>query len=364
MTKERGKRKILFFICVMASLVMTLCCSRLFSEGARRGIELSAEKLIPSLFPSMVIAELAVGSSLGEAMARPISKPLSKMFNISRAAVVPFMLGMIFGFPVSVRAAVALYSEGKIDESELCRLALFSVIPSPAFFISAVGEGLFGSLKFGAFLYASAVLCCFVTGIAVRGLFASVRGRYYCENFARKKKDISFVSAVTSSARSLFVICSFVVFFSAFLEPLSALLSELALPQRGDVLVLGAFEMTSGVSLASSLGADGAPISAAILGFSGVSVLCQLVAIDSTKKIKIAPCVIARLFFAIFMFLLSLGFLSVFGKGMLSSPSAPSFILYSNDRLSLSILALFFCSFFMALCESKRKNFGKTIYKR
>ena len=209
MTKERGQRKILFLICVMASLIMTLCYSRLFSDGARRGIELSAEKLIPSLFPSMVIAELAVSSSIGEVIARPISGLLSKLFNISREASVPFILGMIFGFPVSVRASISLYNEGKIDESELMRLPLFSVIPSPAFFISAVGEGLFGSLKFGAFLYGTAVISCVIIGIATRGLFVSSRGCYFCENFARKKKDVSFVSAVTSSASSLFVICSY-----------------------------------------------------------------------------------------------------------------------------------------------------------
>ena len=364
MTKERERRKILFLICVMASLIMTLCYSRLFSDGARRGIELSAEKLIPSLFPSMVIAELAVGSSIGEVIARPISGLLSKLFNISREASVPFILGMVFGFPVSVRASISLYNEGKIDESELMRLPLFSVIPSPAFFISAVGEGLFGSLKFGAFLYGTAVISCVIIGIATRGLFVSSRKCYFCENFARKKKDVSFVSAVTSSASSLFVICSFVVFFSAFLEPLSVMLYALNLPERLSVLILGAAEMTGGASLASSLGAEGAPLVAAILGFSGFSVLCQLVAIDQTKKIKIAPYIVSRLFSAAFMFLLALVFLFAFGKESFKESTAPSFILYSDNNLSLSILALFFCSLFMALCEGKRKIFGKTLYKR
>lgn len=363
MTKGTEYRKILFFLCVISSMIMTLFCSKLFSEGARRGIELSVEKLIPSLFPSMVIAELAVGSSVFERFLRPIEKPIARLFKISKEGAMPFLLGILFGFPVSVRAAIALYGEGRIDERDLRRLALFSVIPSPAFFISAVGEALFGSVEFGVFLYFSAVLCCVIVGVATRGSFISSQGRYSCQNFARAKGETSFVSAVASSARSVFTVCSFVVFFSAFLSPLSAFLAEIDVRREISVLILGSVEMTGGVSLAASLGARGAPIGAAILGFSGFSVLCQLIAIDSTKTLKIAPYIVARLFFAAFLFLLSIGFLMIFGEGIFKTPSTPSFILYQNDRLSMALIALFFCSLFMAICEGKRKIFGKTIYK-
>lgn len=364
MTKGAGCKKILFIFCLAAASAVLLFCSRSFAEGARKGIELCAERLIPSLFPSMVIAEIAVASSLGKIISKPLAKPISRLFNISREAVVPFLLGMIFGFPVSVRAAVALCNDGKIDESELCRLALFSVIPSPAFFISAVGEGLFGSLKFGIFLYLSALLSCVTVGVASRRLFKDLRGCYYCENLARGGRSVSFVSAVTSSARALFAVCSFVVLFSAIIEPLSELFESLGLNKALTVLLLGTLEMTNGASLASTLGASGAPIAAAILGFSGISLLCQLLAIDVTGRVRVKAYIVARLFIAGFMLLFSLGFVFVFGESAFSEPVAPSFILYSGGRLSLSLLALFLCALFMALYEGKRKIFGKTIYKR
>ena len=222
MHESRMQRQILFLICSIFTLALGLRYSELCAEGVRRGIELSVNKLIPSLFPFMVIAELIVSTNACGLLSKMVAKPFGKAFNISSDGVLPFLLGMLFGFPIGIKSAISLYENGKIDRSELIRLSLFTSIPSPAFFISAVGEGLFGSAVFGTFLYAVAVFGSVVIGIFCRSFFKSESGVYFTlQKQNNGATGAGFVAAVSSSALSLISVSAFVVFFSMINEVLN-----------------------------------------------------------------------------------------------------------------------------------------------
>lgn len=365
MTERVARRQILFLICSIFAICLGLRFSELCAQGVRYGIELSVNKLIPSLFPFMVIAELIVNTNACSLLSIIFSKPFSRLFNISPEGVLPFLLGMLFGFPIGIKSAISLYECGKIDRSELIRLSLFTSIPSPAFFISAVGEGLFGSAAFGVTLYFISLLGSILVGFFCRSFFASERGLY----FALRKQDSGatgggFVSAVTSSAAALISVSAFVIFFSMISEVLKYFFELIALDEFLGVCILGFLEMTGGAALASGLGEAGAPLAAAILGFSGVSVLCQFVSIGKEHNLPIMPYLLSKLFLASFEFLLSFAALNWFSEMLkISEPCAPSFILYRENRLSLALFALFACACFMAMSEGKRTFLRKTIYK-
>ena len=366
MTKKGIRREILFLFCAGFALVLGLRYSELCAEGVRYGIELSVNKLIPSLFPFMVISELIVSTNACAILTRIFAKPFSKIFGISGEGVLPFLLGMLFGFPIGIKSAITLYENGRIDKSELSRLSLFCSIPSPAFFISAVGEGLFGSAIFGVVLYFIAFLGSVLIGIFCRSAFADQRGAYYTSK--KQGSSVSgsgFVSAVTSSAVSLISVSAFVVFFSMVSEVLKYFFELTSFSKTFTVCTLGLLEMTGGAALASSLGKEGAPIAAAILGFSGISVLCQFVSICKGHRLPIFSYVLSKLFLAGFEFILSFAVLKLFPDVFkINAPYAPSFILYRESSLSFALFTLFVCSCFMALFEGKRTFFGKAIYKR
>lgn len=365
MTKKREKRQILFLICSIFALVLGLRYSELCAEGVRYGIELCVNKLIPSLFPFMVIAELILNTNACDLAAKTLAKPFSVLFNISREGVLSFLLGMLFGFPIGVKSAISLYESGKISKSELVRLSLFTSIPSPAFFISAVGEGLFGSAIFGVLLYGIAFAGSIIIGIACRSLFKQDGDVYFTS--ARKSNSVSgkgFVFAVTSSAISLIYVSAFVVFFSMICELLKYFFDLINLNSFLEACILGGLEMTGGAALASSLGEAGAPLAAAILGFSGVSVLCQFISICKEHNLPIAPYVLAKLFLAAIEFLITLAAVNLFSNVIsISSPCTPSFILYRENNISMALFALFICACFIAVSGEKRTFFRKTIYK-
>lgn len=365
MTKRVERRQILFLICSLFALVLGLKYSKLCAEGVRCGIELSVNKLIPSLFPFMVISELIVSTNACSLLSKISAKPFSRLFNISSEGIMPFLLGMMFGFPIGLKSAISLYECGKIDKSELYRLSLFTSIPSPAFFISAVGEGLFGSARLGAVLYLTALLGSALIGFFCRSFFKNEKSLYFTA-IKQNKGAVSggFISAVTSSATALISVSAFVVFFSMISEVLKHFFALISLNSALNVCILGALEMTGGASLASTLGESGVPLAGAILGFSGISVLCQFISIGKEHDLPIMPYILSKLFLAAFEFLVLLAVMTLLPDVMkITLPSAPSFILYRESKLSLSLFALFLCACFMAVSESKRKFFRKTIYK-
>ena len=366
MTENTARRQIIFLICAVLALVFGLKYSALCAEGVRYGIELSVNKLIPSLFPFMVISEIIVNANACSLLTRALGKPFSKIFAISPDGVLPFLLGMLFGFPIGLKSAISLYESGRIDKNELSRLSLFTSIPSPAFFISAVGEGLFGSALFGVALYIIALFGSVIIGVLSRLFFKEQSGEYFL--ILRNDRQLSgggFVLAVTSSAQTLISVCSFVVFFSMISEVLKQLFAFTSLNQAISIPLLGTLEMTGGAALASTLGESGAPLAAAILGFSGISVLCQFISISKQHRIPILPYLYSKLFLAALEFLLSLALIKNFSDVIkISEPCAPSFLLYRESRLSLALFALFICACFIALDEGKRTFFRKTIYKR
>ena len=366
MTERVGRRQILFLICSIFALFLGLRYSQLCAEGVKYGIELSVNKLIPSLFPFMVISELIVSTNACSLLAQIFAKLFAKLFKISADGSLSFLLGMLFGFPIGLKTAISLYENQKIDRSELIRLSLFTSIPSPAFFISAVGEGLFGSVIFGVITYLVALLGSIIIGISCRSLFENERG-IYCLS-VKSNNQVSgsgFVLAVSSSAQALISVSAFVVFFSMISEVLKYFFDIISLNAFLQAFVLGGLEMTGGASFASSLGELGGAMASAILGFSGISVLCQFISIGKEHDLPILPYLLAKFFLSAFEFLLSYAVIKLLPNLIkISSPSAPSFILYRENRLSMALFALFICACFIAIREGKRTFFRKTIYKR
>ena len=367
MTERRGYRQIFFLFLAGSAIVLGLGFSELCTKGVSRGIDLAVSKLIPSLFPFMVISDMIVNTDVSKLLSKAFGKIFSKLFGISQEGSAAFIFGVLFGFPVGILFAKGLFEEGRIDFREFKRLSLFISMPSPAFFISAVGEGAFGSARFGVALYLCALCTNVIIGIATRGFFRDSEKEYFCiiGRGERADKNNVFTSAVMSSARSLFSISSFVVFFSMIGEIVEYFLASVIKSESLFALIFGAMEMTGGVARASVLGIKGAPIAAAILGFSGISVLCQLVAITKDHKLPIAKYILSKLVCAASEFLFAMLVIRFFGEFLeIGEPCVPSFALYGENYLTLALFALFLCACFLALREEKVKIFKKTIYKK
>lgn len=269
-------------------------------EYVTRGLLLCARTVIPSLFPFMVLSELIVAGGIGNTPLRLIARPVRRLLGFSEVGCRAFLLGLLCGFPIGARCAVASYARGEMTRAECERVVCVSGAPSSAFLISAVGASLWENRLFGVCLYAAVALAAILTAILLSHIFPTEEASLP-EYAALRKPPLRGVSLFTHSVRSatdgILSVTAYVVFFSVLTGTLELVLAPLSLPPTVLAVIGGSLELSGGVSLCASL--DCVPLAAiltaATVGWSGISVHCQTLAVTERHGISLRPYLLAKL---------------------------------------------------------------------
>ena len=199
------------------------------------------------------------------------------MFGISGNAASSFLCGTICGFPLGAKSAVDLYNSKQIDKKELELLCSISGNPSCAFVISGIGAAMYNDALIGVLLYFSVIFSACLTCVIFK---------IKSENMTNSKEIIrqsfSLVNSIQKAGMSSITISSYIIFFSALISLLSAMVrSELA---------TGVFSMLLEISCASLMIAKSSVtleakyvLTAFSLGFSGMSMQMQAMAMAHAK---------------------------------------------------------------------------------
>lgn len=268
------------------------------AAAALNSLRLGVTGIVPSLFPFMVVSRLCVALGLAELAGRRLSR-LAGLLSLSGAGLSAFALGLFGGYPLGAATVCQLYDEGRLHRSEAARLLAFCDNCGPAFAVSVAGASVFGSAKYGFFLFAvqclAAVLLALFTKKSVTGLPS--RPRATAVGFAD-----AFTGAVRSSALTCLSLCGFVVFFGVLLGllELSGLLPRLCGELSAGLglelhfvksALSGLLELSSGVG--SMAGLRPAPASLAlasfILAWGGLSVQAQAASVIAASGLPVRP---------------------------------------------------------------------------
>ena len=290
--------------CIMSIffLTMTLLRPHIAIASTARGMELCAKTLIPSLFPFMVISDILVSSGALSLLGRPLHTPMRKLFGISGDGGCAVIIGILCGFPVGTKTAVALYEERRISKNELEHVLMLCNLPSSAFLINAVGISLFGSHTVGLLLYLANIVSTLIIGLVSKAFFEIPDEPPANAQRDPRKSGVSiFTSAITSSATGMLYVCAFVVFFSTLVGSLEAMIAGLSLPDVFTPLWFGFFEMTQGVTKAALCSSRqlGLLSTAIVSGWSGLSVHFQIMSLCQSHALSFRPYFISKLMSAI-----------------------------------------------------------------
>ena len=282
----------------LSSFFLILCSSDVAIEYMKKGLVLCSGTIIPALFPFMVMSELIVSSGIGLSVSRILKKPMRVIFGVSEAGAAAFLLGTVCGFPIGAATAASMHDKGIITKDELEHFLIFCNNPGSAFVISAVGVSLFGNKTLGLLLYISVILSSVIVGFAGRWLLPRYKSSNVAVTLYIPQKNITsrITEAIRSSATSMLTVCAFVLFFSALVGCIGALLDRFAFPEEMRAIIFGFFELSSGAKAASGV-AD--PLAAVVLcalflGWSGLSVHLQIMSVCSGRGISFKPYFIAK----------------------------------------------------------------------
>jgi len=220
-----SKRILALFLIYLAMFVIIIFSSDL-STGVKNGISISMNLIVPSLFIFMILSNIIITSPLASLISLPFRFIGKYLFRISNKNITIVILSLIGGYPIGAKLISAEVKSKNMSVETGQRMLNYCVNCGPAFLITAVGIGIFSSARTGFYLYISQVIACisigFITSFsAKREVISASLG--VKKNNSQKISSVLIVSAVNDAVKSLVVICSFIVAFSALIPIVNAL---------------------------------------------------------------------------------------------------------------------------------------------
>lgn len=253
-------------------IVLVLLYAAQAERGVSNGLRICAQTLIPSLFPCLALSSFLVKSGACAKLGKLFSPLTRLLFGLPGSAAGAIIMSLVGGYPVGVDMTERLLQNGDITKKQAAHMAAFCVNAGPAFTITAVGAGMTGSLNRGVILYAATVLA----GITVGAVFKLISRKQPAQTACvqpPRPQSIPIASALVESVRdatmAMLNICAWVLLFSC----LGSMADAVGISGNAGLALKCVLEISSGCAAGRGLPPW---ILAAMLSFSGLCVLCQI----------------------------------------------------------------------------------------
>lgn len=324
--------KIITALLCCAAAIGLLLYSGPVGDAVREALKVCAGMVIPALFPFMALSSFIALSGAAHYISLPFS-PLTRLLRLPRAMGATVLMSMTGGYPVGARLIALYLEQGRISPRTAARMLCFCCNAGPAFIISAVGTRLLNNTGAGIALLIAHLLSSLVIGAAMaRG---EKTPRFEAPRDERRDSAAAFVEAVKSASSGMIIMCSFIVLFyavTALLESSGA--TSAAVSVLGSVtpmdegfwraLITGMLEVTSGcIAAASTAGSAPFMLTAFLISFSGISVICQISSCFPPGAIDLQPFILSRVVHGFLTMLISYPLFRVFCRVLPSSTHMP-----------------------------------------
>ena len=127
------KHKIISRFLLTLSFLLLLCFPALSLEGARKGLLLWYNTVLPTLLPFMICMNLMVSFGAVNLLAAPFYPVLHGLLGLSRAGSFILLSGMLCGYPMGAKNCSDFLDSESLSLSEARCLYAVSSFPSPMF---------------------------------------------------------------------------------------------------------------------------------------------------------------------------------------------------------------------------------------
>ena len=305
------KRRIFLRSATILFCVFMLLCAVVFpaeaAESIMSSLSLAVRRVVPSLFVFSALAALFARIGLFTRAGR-----LGRLFGLSPACTAVALCGLLCGFPTSAVCAHALWESGEADAGEMRAVLPFCSNAGMAFVVGAVGGGMLGSRRAGYMLF----LMQTVLSIVFILLFCRSKSTAAMLPVRAKKESLShaLVASVSAAGGAMLAVCAFIAFFGAAADMICLVFPSV--PPLLRAVICSFFEISRGCAEFSGA-AELSPLLryvgvAFALGFSGVSVACQISERAGEISLSVLPYLAKKLIFGLAM-AASGGIFAIFG---------------------------------------------------
>lgn len=289
-------RKYIFMLIAVAGLVGLVASPTEAFNASKEALNLCINVIIPTLFPFFVFSSLAVSLGLADVLGKILGPIMKPVFNVNGTCSTAFILGLISGFPVGAKTAISLYKNNLCTKADAERILSFSNNAGPAFILGTVGIGIWNSSFVGWTLWLTQITSSVIVGFIFGKIWKRNENETNRTETVKKSRVVEFIpsltEAVKSAAMNLIYISSFIVFFAIIIRlltvfgviPTAAKILETIIPiseltaKDYENIISGIFEFTTGIKQVGNTApyTHSLTLTAAILGWAGLSVHCQV----------------------------------------------------------------------------------------
>lgn len=260
-----------FILCIISYILLIFHAEIVFT-GAKDGVLLCINTLVPTLFPFLLLGSLTTSAAKGLHM--PFLRPLCRLCGISKGAEAIFLVGILGGYPSGAQAVAECYRSGTITKTQATHLLRFCNNAGPSFIFGIIG----------AILH-DIRLCFVIWGIHISS--AVITGYLFADKMPpsvnnKVHNNFSIVKALESSVKTMGKICGWVIIFRIILAFLDSNIS-LKLDSGTTALLAGLLELSNGCIRLSGLPAmQSFFLSGFMLSFGGICVWMQTASLVSS----------------------------------------------------------------------------------
>ena len=123
--REKWLRDLLLTAALLAATAALVAAPQQAIEGAKKGLSLCGNVIVPSLFPFFVLSSLVVDLGLAAHLGRALEAVMRPLFRVGGSCAAAVALGFVGGYPVGARTALQLYQQGQCTKAEAERLLAY-----------------------------------------------------------------------------------------------------------------------------------------------------------------------------------------------------------------------------------------------
>ena len=220
---------------------------KLIIETGITSINIFKNKLFPSIFPFFVLAYLLLNLGIATKISDKINPLFKRIFNIEGITSFIILISIISGFPSGSKYISTCYKNKQITKETANYLLTFTHFANPLFILGTCGIILNNNS-----LALKILIIQFLSNI-ILGIILRPRERLnIISNYKIKKESLleALPNAINDAIKLLLFMLGSITFFM-FLSKL--ITSFLSLNKLSEIILTGLLDMTSGISLVSTL---------------------------------------------------------------------------------------------------------------
>lgn len=308
MKRRGGILLSLFMVLLLVLLLLNHAAES--AQAALSALRLAATVVVPSLFPFSVLSSFLVLSGTAAKWGTVFRRPMEKIFRVDGSCAPAWILGVLCGYPIGAAVLSGLYENGQVSRDSVERTLPYCSNASPGFIVSIAGGTMLGSQRAGWLLLLVHISASLLVGLTMR----RKQPRLCPTPIAKPSERVSlpfptaFTEAVRRAALTMVQVSGFIVLFSVFLYLLRLAAEAFHLGAVSTLLFSGILELTNGIQSLHTYPAGFSIrflLAAAMLGWSGLCVHCQVLSLTLPQKISAKPYLAGKVLHCLYSVLLA-----------------------------------------------------------